>query len=234
MGRPRWGKRHFRARAACRDFLLFCNRHGLKAFFLTLTSSKQSEAGSLRTDWQALRKRLARRLGLEPSGVLYCGVDTTEGCGVLHLLVAVPQGRGGSSRFLVSAEWMREAWDEIRSARQLRIVPVRAGEGSARKLSRYIVSQYIAGQDALVRLSRSRLDGCSAKLRGAFRRLVLGDPARYRLIPEMDDRDERVRLMRAVSWHTFRVGWESIVVRGHACVFGRDVILNLTGEFEYV
>ena len=230
-----WGRKHYRVRAACRDFLLVADRLGLHAFFLTLTSSAASDRGRLRVNFQVFRKRLARRLGLPPSEVRYCGVDTEEGHGVLHLLIAVPPGRGRSARFLVSVEWVRGVWEEVHGARQFRVVPVRRGEASARRLSRYIVSQYVAGQDALVRLSRSRFGGASAALRRAFLRLVMTDSARYWLpLGHIADLDERVRTARAVWWRTFRVGWESLVRRGQAWVFGRWVVLTLTGELEYV
>jgi hypothetical protein len=243
-GRINWTRKHFRTRAACRDFLLHCDRRGLPSFFLTLTSSASSDRDCLRSNFQALRKRLARKLDLESGEILYCGVDTSEGHGVLHLLVAVPPGRGRSARFLVSVEWIRAAWEELHGARQFRIVPIRRGPKSARCLARYIVAQYVGGQDALIRLSRSRVAGCSARLRHAFVRLVMTDPRRYsqwvhRCGLAAGDHaaaraagDGWIMLMREAWWQTFRVGWESLVTSGMASVFGQRVVVNVWGELE--
>jgi len=229
---PSWTKKHFRTRAACRDFLILAQRLGSLPFFLTLTSAGDGDGAALRRHFQTFRKRLARKLGIDPGEVLYRGVDTEEGYGVLHLLVAVPPGRGRSARFLCSVEWIREAWEDVHGARQFRVVPVRAGASSIRKLSRYIVSQYIGGQDALIRSSGSRLELCSAKLRAAFLRLVMSDPARY--AQGFPVTDEGIRNMRRHWWFTFRVGWESLVTRGQAWVFGSWVVRTLDGRLEYV
>lgn len=243
-GRISWTRKHFRTRAACRDFLLHCDRRGFPSFFLTLTSSVSSDRDCLRSNFQALRKRLARKLDLEPGEILYCGVDTSEGHGVLHLLVAVPPGRGRSSRFLVSVEWIRAAWEELHGARQFRIVPIRRGPKSARCLARYIVAQYVGGQDALIRLSRSRVGGCSARLRSAFLRHVMTDPRRYShwvhrcglaaapVAAATRTGEAWILLMREAWWQTFHSGWQSLVTSGMASVFGQRVVVNVWGELE--
>jgi hypothetical protein len=53
---------------------------------MTLTSSPASPLDQLRKDFQALRKRMARQLGY--AAVHYVCVDTREGFGVLHTILA--------------------------------------------------------------------------------------------------------------------------------------------------
>jgi hypothetical protein len=55
-----------------------------------LTSAPSSPDARLRKDLQALRKRIARQLGYEK--VAYVCVDTREGCGVLHIILAWKEG----------------------------------------------------------------------------------------------------------------------------------------------
>jgi hypothetical protein len=242
--RPRWGPKHFRARGNLRDFMLVMDRFEYIQFFLTLTSAKGPGAGTaeeLRADFQALRKRLARKFGIDPGEITYRGVDTSEGNGVLHVLIAVPPGHGRSARFLVAVEWIRQAWHEIHGARQFRIVPVRRGPKSIRHLSRYIVSQYIGGQDALIRQSGSRLAGKLPELRRAFLRLVMSNVLRYVGLGvqlqgciSWEEKEEAGLRARREWWKCFRVGWESILSSGHAVVFGQVVVVNLWGGLEYL
>jgi len=246
-GRARfeWTGKHYRVRAACRDFLLWSERVGGNAFFLTLTSAPgHGGRDVLRRDFQAFRKRLARKLRLDVAQIAYCGVDTLEGHGVLHLLVSVPPGRGRSSRFLVSVEWLRDAWVEIHGAQQLRIVPIRKGGGSARRLSTYLVSQYVGGQDGLVRLSRSRIGLISAVARRAFYRLVFGNPRRWlgwafyggtplvAMQAGVVTWGPQYAMLRGHWWREFRQGWESFVLTGRAVLFGREYVGTLAGGFE--
>jgi len=243
--RVAWTVKHWRIKGALRDFLLWSESVGGHRFFLTLTSSRVSGSRErLRRDFQALRKRLARKLQIDPSEVAYCGVDTTEGCGVLHLLVSVPRGKGRNARFLVSVEWLRAAWVEIHSAQQLRVVPVRSDKSTARRLSSYMVSQYVAGQDALVRLSRSRIGLISAATRRAFYRLVFDNSARWEgwsffggtpieaLRAGVVTWGPQYWMCRGHWWRTFRDGWESFVRTGRAFVFGRCYVAALCGGFE--
>ena len=230
--RPKWTKQQWRVRGSCRDFLLLAERNGSLPFFLTLTSSLPGSGELLRRHFQAFRKRLSRKLGLEPRQISYRGVDTEEGRGVLHLLVAVPPGYGRSGRFLVSVEWIRRVWQDLHGARQFRIVPVRAGKASSRRLSRYIVSQYVGGQDALVRMSGSLMSGASSRERREFLRVVMGDARRYS--QGFPCSDEGVAAMRRHWWFTFRVGWESLISTGMAWVFGHWVVRTLDGRLEYV
>lgn len=233
--RPKWGRKHWRTKRACEDFLIVAERMGWHAFFLTLTSSRSSDGGRLREDWQALRKRLTRKMGLSGESVVYTGVDTWEGNGVLHLLVAVPPGRGRSGRFLVGVEWLRSAWDELHLARQLRIVPVRRGGSSARKLSRYLVAQYVGGQDALIRCSRSRLPFGGTRLREAWRRVCFSGWSVARLYAtahRADDALAAVAALRSYLWHCYRVGWEGLLRGGQAALWDRSYIVGVFGELE--
>lgn len=196
----------------------------MRVFFLTLTSAPGSPVVLLRENWKRLRRMLAHRLGLDHSEVSYVCVETSEGCGVLHILLAVPPG--GSERFLVSVEWLREHWERLHGARQLNIKPVRDSHGDRVRVSRYMVNQYVAGQSLLRRLSSSR-DVMRGDLRRRWVSLVVGHPGVY--VAACGDGDRVAKL----RWETVRKGWRSILRGGCADVFGEMVAL-WCGEFVTV
>lgn len=84
--RKRWSRKQWLTRRAVLDRLNFWQANGYQCLWLTLTSSPSSPAGQLRKDFQTLRKRMARQLGYEHVG--YVCVDTREGHGVLHMILA--------------------------------------------------------------------------------------------------------------------------------------------------
>lgn len=240
---PRWTKQQFRIRAQLRDSMRWWQANGWACFFLTLTSSPASPL-TLPESWQALRKRIARDLELDPADVQYQGVRTDEGHGVLHLLLAVPRSALSRSTFLVDAAALRAWWGEIHGATFVNIKAVQHGQGHVRRLTRYIVTQYVAGQAAAIRKLGSRLALPLTRLRRSFRELVFGHPGRFswvtfpaesvgeeRIVGETSDQwkdrvlAQRGAVFRSVLWDYWRAAWGTLLDRGSTWVFGDQVVL---------
>lgn len=152
----RMGRKHYRARSRVRDCMRLWKRDGRVQWWMTFTSAPSSPVDRLRRDFQTWRKRLARLLGVEASEVAYCMVDTHEGHGVLHAVVAFPPGVGAWLDFGALGDW----WLEIHGARQVKFKRVGKGDGDVRRLSTYLIAQYMVSQggtvDLLGRISGSR------------------------------------------------------------------------------
>lgn len=85
-GRKPWSRKQWVTRRAVLDRLNYWMAHGYQCLWVTLTSSPSSPVAQLRKDFQTLRKRMARQLGY--ATVQYICVDTREGHGVLHMILA--------------------------------------------------------------------------------------------------------------------------------------------------
>lgn len=85
-GHKPWSRKQWVTRRAVLDRLNYWMAHGYQCLWVTLTSSPSSPVAKLRKDFQTLRKRMARQLDYE--GVQYICVDTREGHGVLHMILA--------------------------------------------------------------------------------------------------------------------------------------------------
>ena len=85
-GRKPWSRKQWVTRRTVLDRLNYWQANGYQCLWVTLTSSPSSPLDQLRRDFQTLRKRMARQLGFE--GVQYVCVDTREGHGVLHTILA--------------------------------------------------------------------------------------------------------------------------------------------------
>lgn len=215
-------------------------RAGLTLYFLTLTSSASSaQVGADRSaiveHWQALRKRLARHLGVDVGEIQYRGVRTTEGFGVLHLVVAVSPQITGYRWRLVDFENLQRWWTEVHGAWHVNVKRISRGGGAARRVSRYVVSQYLVRQggelvDALVRTFGSRLELRLPALRREFRRLLW--VRRYEWAKATGVRmasDEDVRAARRSWWQAFRGAWAALLERGSVSLWGAAVVLVQMG-----
>lgn len=81
-----WSRKQWVTRRTVLDRLNYWMAHGYQCLWVTLTSAPSSPVDQLRKDFQTLRKRMARQLGYEK--VQYICVDTREGHGVLHMILA--------------------------------------------------------------------------------------------------------------------------------------------------
>lgn len=174
----RWSKKQWMTRRVVLDQLQFWQGSGYQVLWVTLTSSPSSPVARLRADFQVLRKRCGRELGFP--GFQYVCVDTREGHGVLHMLWAWrdPDGKKRAS-FYVPFAWLQENWKDIHGAFHVNVKRVGGQDTDAKRLSRYIVSQYCGGQDALVRVSQSRRQFPFSAMRVALRRLLRELPERH-------------------------------------------------------
>jgi len=141
-------KRVFHRTIACFNYW---EGHGYQSLWVMLTSSPKSPPGTLSRHHKALRRIVERTFGFR--GMEHCTVETREGLGVLHIVWSWRGGSPGS--FYVPQEWLAEQWEKIHGASYCWITRVRKGGDSGKRISRYMVSQYVAGQDARVRLSWS-------------------------------------------------------------------------------
>lgn len=153
--RTSWNRKQWMTRRAVMDRLRYWQANGYQCLWVTLTSSPRSSAKRLRSDFQALRKRIAREFGFQ--GVEYVCVDTREGHGVLHMIWAWkdPDARKKAS-FFVPFPWLQKSWSSLHGAFHVNVKRIGGADRDARALSRYIVAQYCGDQKALVRISQSR------------------------------------------------------------------------------
>jgi hypothetical protein len=131
------------------SFLTFWQAHGYMVLWVMLSSAFPGGLETLTRHFQRLREEIERKLGYE--GLEFFAVKTREGNGVLHCYLAWK----GARLFYVPQPWLSQTWERIHGARVVWVQKVKLGKGHRSRLSRYIVSQYLANQDALVRVSSS-------------------------------------------------------------------------------
>lgn len=225
--RPRWTPKQCSTRRAVIDRLRFWQASGFQCLWVTLTSAPDSPEGRLREDFHVLRKRIGRERGF-PDFPYIC-VDTQEGHGVLHMIWAWldPDSRKRAS-FYIPFEWLQEEWKAIHGAFHVNIKRIGGADRDARKLSNYIVAQYCGGQNALVRLSQSRMPYPFAKMRQALLRGLRSLPERY--TDKTIDRKEFADGMEGTTafgrefnrwfWAVFRNAWDGLVRSRSCSAFG--------------
>jgi len=135
-----WGTRQCRSYQRILSGINRAQAEGKKLRVLTLTSAPGSPGGvQLSKNWQTLRKRIQRRMGVR---LEYFRMRTVEGHGVLHIVYKGPY---------ISQKWLSKAWNSIHGAY---VVFIQALHGRKR-LARYLVSSYLAGHHAFSRSSWS-------------------------------------------------------------------------------
>jgi len=233
--RASWTRKQWQTRRAVIDRLRYWQGNGYQCLWVTLTSSPRSPGKRLRADFQALRKRLWRELGF--SGLEYVCVDTREGHGVLHMIWAW-RDRNPAKRasFYVPFDWLQTSWSALHGAFHVNVQRIGGQDRDARGLSRYIVSQYCAGQNALVRLSQSRMKIPFARMRQELLRVLKGLPERYEAGGKLSQEVGREAFGRAFSgllWQTFRSAWDALVKHRSFEAFGVQFVWA-NGKLERV
>jgi hypothetical protein len=96
-----------------------------------LTTSNQGKHRNLSSDYQALRKRVKRKFGIDLS---YFCVRTNEGNGVLHLVIR--------NKSFIPQRWLSKQWSEIHQSPYVYI------KRPPKHIANYVVSQYVSAQDS--------------------------------------------------------------------------------------
>ena len=129
--------------------------------------------------------------------------------------------------FYLPFDWLQSNWNDIHGAFHVNVKRIGGDSKDARRLSRYIVSQYCGDQDGLVRLSQSKPERPLAKMREALRKALRGMPERYEYasvhlshLPPAEFDVEFKRLL----WKRFREAWDMLVCSGQCEVFGVKLI----------
>ena len=152
--RPPWNRQQNRGYQRVKTFMHYTLEAGFKLLWLTLTSAPGSDFGSLTYHHQQLRQRVERKMGFK--GLQHFQVKTLEGNGVLHVLWAYKPAQGERAKsFYIPQAWLSRQWEELHGAHRVWVKPVSAGEKSKRRLSKYLMSQYVADQSAYVNMSWS-------------------------------------------------------------------------------
>lgn len=124
--------------------------------------------------------------------------------------------------FYLPFDWLQANWKDIHGAFHVNVKRIGGSSTDARRLSRYIVSQYCGGQDGLVRLSQSKPERPLSKMREALRRTVRTMPERYEFaatISHLPPADFDVEFRKAI-WRRFQAAWDSLVRVGSCELFG--------------
>ena len=143
-----WNRQQKRCYHRLRSFFSLTIGRKCQLLRVDLTTSGSGDPGKLREHLKELLKRVKRRWGYD---VVYFCVETSEGGGVLHMIWAIE----GEKAVWIDQAWLSEEWEKIHGAKIVYIKRIDQRGGSAGRISKYFVSQYFAGQKALVRISWS-------------------------------------------------------------------------------
>lgn len=143
-----WGRLEKRRYHRLQSILYFWESHHFSILRVDLTTAPGGDAGLLGRHFEELLRRISKR---EKRKVQYWRLTTREGNGVIHSLLAAPPGRS----LLVDQRWLSAQWRRIHGAPIVYVKRYRQGGDSRRRVSRYLVSQYMAGQTAGIRVSAS-------------------------------------------------------------------------------
>jgi len=229
--RPRFTRKHYAHRQAIRDRMRLWQAQGRRLYWCTLTSAPGGR--DLRRHFQAWKARLERAWDIPRSSIDYVMVDTREGHGVLHFILALPVGCSAWFDYREAGSW----WQEIHGARQVKFLPIRKGDSSARRLSHYIVAQYMSdGQgDALGRISGSRLAAALPRWRAALREAIAGWSATAAALGPWTEFENRElwRVGRIALFREFRRCWDALL-QGGGCSYGSRAWMVIGGNLVEV
>jgi hypothetical protein len=119
---------------------------GLSIVRLDLTTAVGGDPKLMTKHYEILRRRIEKKIG---KPVHYFWMQTREGNGVLHTLLAA------EGSLYIDHEWLSKEWEAIHGAKIVYICRFKKGFRSRRNVSRYLVSQYFAGQLGNVRMGWS-------------------------------------------------------------------------------
>ncbi len=140
-----------------------------------LSTAPGGDADKLANHHDRLLKLIEREFGFV--GIQHFFVRTDEGHGVLHCL----WGYRGPGTFYIPQAWLSKQWKRIHGAEVVWIKKARLGNRGRRGLGRYLVSQYVAGQSALVSTGwswKKTFGFPYVKVWARFRKMLAGRPYR--------------------------------------------------------
>jgi len=96
-------------------------------------------------NWQLLRRMIERKWHCR---ILYFKIETSEGNGVYHMILAIKSNKA----VYIPQKWLSKKWSKIHGAP---VVYIARMDHKLRSIGKYLVEQYLSGQDAIVRVSWS-------------------------------------------------------------------------------
>jgi len=154
-------------------FLEYWESHHFSIIRMDLTTAPGGSADLLGPHFEELLRRISTR---EKRKVQYWRLTTREGLGVIHSLLACP----GDRSLYVEHKWLSGQWRRIHGAPRVYVKRYQVSQGSKERVSKYLVSQYIAGQEAGVRLSASYRDTFGFPLEATWELFKVGARAEGR------------------------------------------------------
>ena len=143
-----WGKKERERYHRLQSILYYWESHRYSIIRLDLTTAPGGDSRLLGPHFEELLVRISRK---EHRKVEHWRLTTREGLGVIHSILAAP----GDNSLYVDFKWLSNQWRRIHGAPRVRVKRYSYGEGSRKRVSRYLVSQYMAGQTASVRVGAS-------------------------------------------------------------------------------
>lgn len=143
-----WTRQQRRIYGRCLSWMREASGRGCQLLWVMLSTAEGGDAGKLGRHFQELRRRMEKRFSFY---VEFFKVETGEGNGVLHMLWAIKRERP----VYISQKWLSREWESIHGARVVWISRITQGPKSTRNVAKYLVSQYLGGQCALIRVSWS-------------------------------------------------------------------------------
>lgn len=141
-----WGKKQRRQFQRLMTLLYRWESMGMSIIRLDLTTAVGGDAEKLTKHYETLRRRIEKKIGKQ---VHYWWVQTEEGNGVLHTLMAAEDS------LYVDHEWLSKEWEKIHGAIIVYVKRYKKGAYSRKRVSKYLVAQYLAGQLGNVRMGWS-------------------------------------------------------------------------------
>jgi len=129
---------------------------------MDLTTAPGGRADLMGAHFKELLRRISRREGRK---VQYWRLTTVEGNGVIHSLLAA----SGEKSLYIPFPWLAKQWLRIHGAPRVYLKRYSYGDSSRRKVAKYLVQQYMAGQPAGLRLSCSWRDTFGFPLEATWR-----------------------------------------------------------------
>jgi len=147
---PQWTRNTKRRYRSLNSWLSAQRGVGCQLLRVDLTSLNNNSL-KLTLAFKALRRKVEKTFHTK---INYYKIETSEGNGVLHMVWAVNSDRAA----WIPQKWLSDTWQEITGARIVYIKRIRSGGHHTQRVSRYLVTQYLAGthhESSIVRVSYS-------------------------------------------------------------------------------